>query len=152
LLREDGSGEAYSLPSTAYNRLSSSGATAEELRPHLYFKVPSRVWVDGTIARLSGAGVAMMLVLLAENRRTHGDGVWFSPGRADQFFGLAPATRTKGLRELRDRQLVDVHQEAVSDRGGYLDVQRWRNVYTLKLERAETFAELRELLDAAMRR
>lgn len=137
LLREDGSGEPYSLPSTTYNRLNSSGAGAEELRQHLYFKIPSAVWTSGSFARLSGAGVAMMLVLLAEYRRTSGDGVWFSPDRADRVFQLAPVTRTKGLKELRRLNLVKVRQQAVSERGGYLDVQRWRNVYTLTLDTPE---------------
>ncbi len=95
-----------------------------------YFRVPEKLWTTGAIARLSGPGLAMYLVVLSNYHRpagrehSPGEGirtpaappVWFSPKRFRERHGLSEDTRLAGVRNLRDAGMVDVETE-------YVDVQ-----------------------------
>lgn len=131
LLSEEGDGTPYEPPTAAYNQAKAGKASAAVLARHQYFKIPSVVWTDGHIAQLTGPALAVMLVLLAEQRG--GGEVWFSPARADERFGLAPTTMTKGLRTLKELRLLRSRRKAVSEQGTYIGFTRYRNVYTLTL-------------------
>lgn len=133
LLDESGSSEPYIPPSESYNALRTSRAPIEVLRRHQYFKIPSKVWTEGHLARLTGPGVAMLAVLLCEQR--NGGDVWFTPDIAQQRFQLAPTTRTAGLKELRELGLIETRKAPVSHDGTFINFQRWRNVHTLQLSR-----------------
>lgn len=74
-----------------------------------------------------------MLVLLAEQRGTPGEVVWFSPTRAQERFGLAPTTVTKGLREHKELGLLRSRRRVVSEQGTYIGFKRYRNAHTLTL-------------------
>lgn len=133
LLDESGSGEPYTAPSERYNALRQTRAGNDVLRRHAYFKIPSKLWTEGHIARLGGPGIAMLLVLLCERRGNRDGAVWFTPEVAQGRFQLAPATRTAGLKELRDRDLLQTRKAVVSQDGTFISFYRRRNVHTLLL-------------------
>jgi hypothetical protein len=131
LLQEDGSGADYEPPSEVYNRLAQAKADPEVLARHRYFRIPSKIWTEGHIARLSGPCLAMLLVLLCEGRGVRNAPVWFTPDIARERFRLADTTRTKGLQGLRELGLMRTTQAVVSQDGVYIGFQRRRNVHTL---------------------
>ncbi|MEV0167343.1 hypothetical protein [Nonomuraea fuscirosea] len=132
LQNENGQGEPYLPPSDVYSRLQSRNARPEQLRPHRYFRIPSALWTEGLIAQLGGPGIAMLLVLLCEQRGP-GTDVWFSPQVAKQRFALAPSTRNAGLEQLRNLDLIDTRTKVTSEEGTYITFQRRRNVHRLTL-------------------
>lgn len=133
LLSEHATGELYTPPSDIYNRLAARNATPEQLHRHQYFRIPSSFWTDGHIRRLGGPGVAMLLVLLCEQRA--GADIWFTPGVARDRFALAPSTRTAGLQQLRKLGLITTQIAVTSEDGSYITFQRRRNVHQLHLGR-----------------
>lgn len=133
LLDEHGDRSAYEPPSETYSRLSSFNAPAHQLAPHTYFRVPTAVWTDGHIARLTGPSLAMLLVLLAE-RRGQDVPVWFSPDRAQQRFSLSAGTRRAGLLQLRDLGLLHSATRTVSEDGSYISFARRRRTHQLLLD------------------
>lgn len=138
-LIEHGTGKPYSSPSDKHNQLRQQGASNEQLAGHRYFRLPSAVWTNGLLSRLSGPGLAMLLVLRCEQQNQDGKPVWFSPERAVNRFGLAESTRRQGLAELRQLGLVTTVSRRLSESGDYIDVYRRRKVHTLTLT-AETTA------------
>jgi len=143
LLSENGTGAPYELPGTAYNRLRSKkpASLADE---HRYIQLPNELWTNGWLSLLSGAAIAMLLVLYTElgNRPTATTDLWFSPSQADQRFGLSEDTRSKGLRELRAAGLITARRRSVAT--DTFDFQRLRNVYHLEPERLQQPASLPE--------
>ncbi len=135
LLSDLGTGEPYEPPSATYNRLRTSAAPSDQLVQHQYFRVPSSVWTSGLMARLSGPGLAMLLILRSEQRSEDGLPVWFSPSRAAARFGLSETTRRAGLEELRREALVTSVSQKLTESGGSLDVYRRRKVHTLDFTR-----------------
>lgn len=134
LLDDTGSRQPYEPPSEAYNRLSQAHADPDLLRLHYYFRVPSRIWTEGYMPQLSGPGIAMLLVLLSQQRGAQRvPEVWLAPNEADRRFRLAAATRSKGLQELRDLGLITTRKKIVSQDGSYITFQRRRNVHTVTL-------------------
>lgn len=112
LLREDGSGSAYSLPSTAYTK-----AAAAKKAAHLYFKVPVTLWTKGHIQQMSAPALAMLLAILAEEG-ADGRGVWWSTELFPARYGIASATRAKGTAELTARGLLWVQRHSVAKSPG----------------------------------
>lgn len=133
LLDESGSAATYMPPSETYNALRQARAPQETLQRHAYFKIPSKLWTEGHLARLTGPGVAMLLVLLCERRGTATREVWFTPTIAKERFQLAPVTRTAGLKELRELGLLQTRKAPVAQDGTFISVHRFRNVHTLNL-------------------
>jgi hypothetical protein len=131
VLDEGGRGETYTPPSKSYNALRTSRAPREALQRQQYFKIPSKVWTDGHLARLNGPGVAMLTVLYCEQRGQSDNEVWFSPEIAKDRFHLAPTTRTAGLAELRGLGIISTRQAPVSHDGTYIGFQRRRAVHKL---------------------
>ncbi|WP_239338061.1 hypothetical protein [Frankia sp. CiP3] len=133
-LIELGTGKPYMSPSETYSRLNKmKGLSAEQLAEHRYFRVPSTLWTSGLISRLTGPGLAMLLVLRCEQQGKDGDPVWFSPERALTRFGLAESTRRQGLEQLRKEGIVTTVTRKLSESGDFIDVYRRRKVHTLVL-------------------
>ena len=134
MLSENGTGTPYELPGTAYNRLRNKkpASLADE---HRYIQLPNELWTNGWLSLLSGAAVAMLLVLYTElgNRPATTTDLWFSPHQADLRFGLREDTRSKGLRELRAAGLITAYRRPVAT--DTFDFQRLRNVYHLEPQR-----------------
>lgn len=126
LLDEGAQDVPYTLPGAAFN----AARNTPDVWRHRYIQLPDTLWTNGWIATLSGAAIAMLLVLFAE-RGTDKSGkeLWFSPKRADQLYGLSEDTRSKGLRELRAAGLVTARRRAASRNA--LDTRRVRNTYKL---------------------
>jgi len=92
-----------------------------------YFRVPDRLWTTGAIARLSGPGLAMYLIVLSYHHRPAGvehppgEGVrtpaappvWFSPKGFSERHGLSEDTRLAGIRDLRDAGMIEVETEHI---------------------------------------
>lgn len=114
LLSEAGNGENYVAPGAA--------ASALKERPeglaHRYIQIPSTFWTSGYLASLTGAGVALFLVLLAQRdvRSPIDDPtpIWFSPSVLKARYALSDDTRAKGIRDLREHKLVKVTRQVVN--------------------------------------
>lgn len=135
LRSETGDDSVYELPGAAYNRLRGDRDAAAV---HRYIQIPDQLWRQGWIATLSGAAVAMLLVLYAElgrNKPAETD-LWFSPSQAAAQYALSEDTRTKGLRELQSTGLVSVRRQSITP--DTFDFRRLRNVYRLHPDRADT--------------
>lgn len=130
LLDEGGTGAAYTLPGATYNKYRGTG---EEWR-HRYIQLPDSLWTNGWIATLSGAAVAMLLVLFVElgQKDSTKTDLWFSPTWAKKIYGLSEDTRSKGLRELRAAGLVSARRRSASRDA--LDLRRLRNTYRLEMD------------------
>jgi hypothetical protein len=133
VLTDFGTGAVYSSPSETYNSLRMQGHSAERLAEHRYFRVPSALWTSGLISRLTGPGLAMLLVLRCEQQGADNTPVWFSPERADTRFGLAESTRRQGLEQLRKEGVLTTVSRKLSESGDFIDVYRRRMVHTLNL-------------------
>lgn len=136
-LSERGNGRKYMPPPEMHNRLVQKGASERQLRPHRYFRVPSGLWTAGHIAKLTGPGLAMLLVVRCEQRGNNNSPVWFSPQRATERYGLAESTRVQGLKQLRELGLMITKTRPVSESGAFIDQIRRRNVHTLDLSELE---------------
>ncbi len=132
-LDESGSGKAYKVPSRTWKDLS---AKQENRASNIYVRLPVGFWTSGWAATLSAPAVAMLLVLLAERGpRDEKEFFWFSPGYADERYALSEDTRTVGVAELADFDIVTVKRMPVSEDFGWTRV---RNTYRLNLKRLDT--------------
>ncbi|NHU44318.1 hypothetical protein [Rhodococcus sp. A14] len=127
LLEESGTGAAYDLPSTAYVLAN------DQKERHRYFKVPTRLWTQGHIQSLSAPALAVMLAVLS-SQEAPGKPVWWSTILFPARFGLSPATRARGTKELVDRGLLKVGKTLVNEShfsSREFTQERVRNVYRL---------------------
>jgi hypothetical protein len=127
LLNEGGFDVPYSLPGEVYNKTRGTGQEWQ----HRYIQLPDALWTNGWVATLSGASMAMLLVLFAElGQRDHSStDLWFSPSQAQKIYGLSEDTRSKGLRELRAAGVITARKRSASRDA--LDFRRLRNTYRL---------------------
>jgi hypothetical protein len=139
LLNERGKGEKYELPGAAYNKLRTKKGD-EAAKRNRYIKVPSAFWTSGWLSVLSTPAVSMYLVLLCAQTSDEISEVWFSPDQARKLYSLSADTRSRGLAELREAELVSVRRKALSN--DVFDVQRFRNAYTLCLDRLSESASV----------
>lgn len=135
LLDESGTGRSYTLPSTAYTFAArNAGRRAQQsdaVLSNTYFKVPQQLWRKGFIQTLSGPGLVMLLILLAE-QGGEGSEVWFSTDEFPQRYNISHKTRAAGTKELVELGLLAVEAENVGVRTrSTFDVRRRRKVYRL---------------------
>jgi hypothetical protein len=131
VLDEGGEGVEYELPSTMFVKTSRGAESAEALRnPNLYFKIPSRLWTQGLMQALSGPGLIMLLILLAE--QADSKAVWFSTEEFPARYYISPSTRTKGTKELQQYGLLNTVSQPLPRPGGSVfDPRRRRYLYRL---------------------
>ena len=136
LLNESGNIEPYTPPGNVYNASRSRGLD----NPHRYIQLPDTLWTSGWLATLSGAGLAMLLVLLTNlaGRPAESTDLWLSPDRATELYGLSDDTCSKGLRELRAVELITARRRSASRTA--FDFRRLRNTYRLNLSRLADLA------------
>lgn len=117
LLHESGSGAAYTLP---------RGDRGER-----YLQVPSQLWLNGELHELAAPGVAMLLAVLVD-QSAPGEPVWWATSVFHGRFGLSPATRARGTKELVTAGLLSVKRAPISTaRGRSFAAERVRNVYSV---------------------
>lgn len=117
LLHESGNGQAYTLP---------RGGNEDR-----YFHIPAQMWVSGQLQRLTAPALAMLMAVLSEQAEP-GSPVWWSTTRFSGRFGLSPATRARGTRELRDAGLLKVTRRSVTTSPGKsFAAERVRSIYTV---------------------
>lgn len=127
LLDEHGQGSPYRLPST-----SMKAAAKKDRDAHLYFKVPTRLWTHGHLQAMSTPALAMLLICLASERGSYGKPQWWSTEAFPNRYSLSPATRSRGSKELVDRNLLIVTKELVSNsRTSAFGREQVRNRYQL---------------------
>lgn len=125
-LKETGTGATYRNPGIVAREMREAGQQVP--RDHRYFRVPATAWTTGLLARLTGPGFAMLLVLLHLSRTGQRENLWLSPGHAHERFGLSNDTRITGLRELIDLNVVSLRRKVVDE--DIFAVHRLRNTYT----------------------
>ncbi|WP_159620299.1 hypothetical protein [Arthrobacter zhaoguopingii] len=151
LLDESGDNSPYALPSTAY--------ASTKLRRDIYFKVPTTLWTEGFIQRMSASALTMLLILLAERSgdarpgETNGKEVWWSTERFPQQYFVSPSMRSRGTKDLRELNLLYVERASVAPPGNKRTFarERVRNVYRLQNqalvfvdEKSQNSAEVRK--------
>jgi hypothetical protein len=109
LLSHDGLGNPYIRPTPAGR----------------YVRLGLGLWHDGWIVRLSGTALTLLIVLL-DLQGGRAQPQWISPDPARRRYDLSPDTWTKGLKELRDLELVTVTRRI---QGDFFDPRRMRNAY-----------------------
>ena len=125
LLREDGSGEPYSIPKGRFD--------PAKQRQDTYFNVPPMLWSSGHMQNMSAAALVMLLIVLEESRGAAGP-QWWSVDTFRKRFHINKDVRAKGTKELSQRQLVTVGREKVGDWPGHqgvLNPRKVRNTYQL---------------------
>jgi hypothetical protein len=132
LLREDGSGVAYTIPGVAATIARDRG---RGLEAHRYVQLPASVWTMGWMAVLSPPALAALLILLAEQNGPTLRAIWLSPRAARDRYALSDQTRYKGLAQLEALQLVHKEKHTLA-RSSY-EFKRIRNSYALALDRLE---------------
>lgn len=126
LLDDAGSGTPYRDPGTLTTRQPKRPQLARE--PHFYVRLDRELWTEGWIAELSGAGIAMYLAALREQRGRDSEPIWISPRIGREQYDLSDETRNKGLRELVDHGLLELERQAVPQTS-FDERYRARNVY-----------------------
>jgi hypothetical protein len=110
LLSQDGLGNPYVRPTPASR----------------YVRLGLGLWHDGWIVRLSGTGLALLIVLL-DLQGGRAQPQWISPALARRRYDLSPDTWTKGLKELKTLELVTISRRTQG--GDFFDYRRMRNAY-----------------------
>lgn len=124
VLSDLGDGSAYTNPGETIVE-----SSADTRKSHEYFRVPNAIWTEGYLGDMDGAAIAMFLVLLAESRGVCRD-VWLSPHALDQLYGISPSTRTKGIAQLKELELVTVKRQAVRSQ---IDFSPSRQIYRIPI-------------------
>jgi hypothetical protein len=132
VLQDDGTGDPYQPPWQAREALKGKARVSELGDTHLYFQVPSTFWTKGWITQLSGAGLAMLLILMRLTSNERDTWVWISPSQALARFGVSDDTRSRGARELERYKLINLKRKPV-DRENF-DWTRVRNTYWVNRE------------------
>lgn len=134
LLSESGNGESYETPSRYFYEKQKIGES------HVYFKISGKLLIEGHFQQLSGSGLAMLLILAAEE--AYKKPVWFSTKEFPKRYGISPATRAKGTKELQENGMLRVSKQYLDEYGRTVSMktQRRRNVYRL-VDVAEPYPE-----------
>lgn len=125
LLSDTGDGRPYRAPGLTMRK-----ATKQEKAANLYVQLAAGFWTKGWVAHLSGATIAMYLVLLHEQMGEENKSVWIAPRMGQERFDLSDETRRKGLKELVDQSLAAVRKRPLHQ-GLFNEAYRTRNVYDL---------------------
>ena len=130
LLSENGRGEPYVLPGLAAVLDKSRNKPVQN--QNIYFKVPTSLWTQGVIQRMSGAALAFLLILLSESANERD--VWFSMDAFSNRYNFDIRTRRKGAKELIQQGLLEVTRvpmDAYGNQSFSLGTKQLRNVYRL---------------------
>ncbi len=117
LLSQDGSGEPYTRPRGSER----------------YVRLPLGLWQDGWVVRLSGAALALLIILM-DMQGARARASWVSPAQARARYDLSPDTWTKGVQELEAFELVNVVKKP---QGDFFDYKRMRNSYWVSVEKIQ---------------
>lgn len=98
-----------------------------------YIQIPASFWTKQWISALSGAAVAIFLILLDQHwRKEPTRRFWIAPRRAAELYGLSPDTWTRGTKELAGHGLVDVKPAPVDEHTW--GIKRRRNTYLVNVD------------------
>ncbi len=139
LLDEGGLARRYALPSSSYTRAVARGAKRDRLDREVYFKVSTTLWTQGYLQQLTGAGLVMLLILLAE-QAGQGKEVWISPAAFAERYNISHKTRTNGTKDLVQLGLLTIRREplAAKPNASVFDPRKVRNVYRLTARAQDT--------------
>lgn len=127
-VREESGKAEYTPPYELWN------SEASKEKENLYFWVPTTLWTKGHIQSMSAPALAMLLVCLANDIGATGKPLWWSTKIFPEQYGLSPATRARGTRELVGRRLLHVKKQLVSESkkgNSSFSRERVRNLYHL---------------------
>jgi hypothetical protein len=108
LLDDAGTGTPYRDPGSLTCK--KAGLSDREREQHSYVQLPGEYWTNGWVTHLSGAATAMYLAALRGERGPVHEPVWISPRIGREQYDLSDETRTKGLKELVDDELLDLER------------------------------------------
>jgi hypothetical protein len=131
LRREDGSGKNYTDPGG--NARQKKSKKEDVSQDDLFLQLPSSFWTDGWLASLSGRAIAMLLVLGEATFWATQEFPWVSPSLARSRYGLSEDTWSKGMRELREHEIIQIRKKPVGEDD--FDIIRTRNTFRLPMEK-----------------
>lgn len=112
-----------------------------------YLRVPVELWTSGKIHELTTPGIAMLLVLLAEQPKDGGP-VWWSTRRFETRIGLSSSTRSRGTKELFNAGILLTRRGMrPSDRRTF-SKESTVTIYTLQGVAHPTSAQRKKTVDA----
>ena len=123
LLDDSGSGVEYSTPGKGTGRP--------------YRKLPPEFWTKGWLAVLSGTSIAVLLILMDQQRQDRSDDIWLSPSWRTKHYALSADTWTRATKKLSTLGLVTVERKRFRPS---FDVVRVRNFYTVNDGRLDASA------------
>lgn len=116
MLDDTGSGLPYKFP--------------WEDKSRRYVRLPPEFWTKQWVTALSGAAIALYLILLSERGNPADQSLlWISPRVAKERYGLSEDTWTRGTQELVDQGLVARGRMRLA-RSSF-DLKRYRNTYRI---------------------
>jgi hypothetical protein len=136
ILDERGQGRAYQHPAREKNQR--------------YVQIPANFWTNRWVHSLSGAAIAILLAIVVELWSRRRVSCWVSPAEARSRYALSADTWTRGVRELRSKNLILVERLPVSQ-NVFEEPGRYRNAYRLAadaLNRAEYHAQFDDVRDS----
>jgi hypothetical protein len=98
----------------------------------VYVRVPIGLWRNFWINRLSGTGLALLLVLLDLQSAIDRQTPPALPGAMRRRYGLSSDSWTRGSRELQDLGLLEIAKQV---HGRDFDAKRVRNTYWIDVDR-----------------
>ena len=113
--------------------LDPTGNGSEYKRYSPYVQVPLGFWREQWIVRLSGSGVALLIVLLdlQGGKKSRQDAPWL-PTRQRARYGLSDDTWTRASKELAEQGLLTIDR---IPQGRDFDFRRMRNTYWIDKSR-----------------
>ena len=99
LLREDGTGTPYSLPT---DKRIDAGGMAEGR----YITLPPTLWSNGWMAALSGRALLVLMALIVQNDIDSEPAIFISPSIREGLYGITEDTFSRGAFELEFWGLV----------------------------------------------
>ena len=123
LLDDSGDGSSYSTPGKGTGRP--------------YRKLPPEFWTKGWLSVLSGTAIAILLILMDQQREVSSDEIWLSPSWRESHYSLSPDTWTRATKELSKHGLITVERKKFRPS---FDVIRTRNFYIVNSGRLNSLA------------
>ena len=119
-----------------------------------YIQLPAVFWTHRWMHEISGAALAILLVILVELFRWRRVYCWLSATEARRRYTLSADTWTRGIQELRAMQLIKVGRAVISG-NPFEEPGKYRNTYRLYADKStgefhKSWDDLRAILDATL--
>ncbi|AHW65717.1 Hypothetical protein CGLY_16720 (plasmid) [Corynebacterium glyciniphilum AJ 3170] len=134
LLDESGDGSPYRPPRGSKDPLDR------------WVRVPIELWQGDSFYQLGTPGLAMLLAILAERNKPN-EPMWWSISQFQRRIGLAPTTRARGVKQLREAGLLTAERKRLPSVPGSFANDPVRQTYLLHLGEVATRRRRKRAVD-----